>query len=102
MYREVLWRYLHFIQDAQSRNGVRAEDENENNDTQGIVAIGETTIDADVFRDLSLESPVKLSHSTSIIMRNDNTAKERERLLKTIDIEYSKPYRNLIVSEHAC
>jgi len=60
------------------------EDENENNDTRGIAATtGETTLDADVFRDLSRESPVKFSHSTSIIMRNDDTAKERERLLKT-------------------
>jgi len=84
MYREVLWRYLHFIQEAQRRNDVRGEDENENNDTRGIAATtGETTLDADVFRDLSRESPVKLSHSTSIIMRNDDTAKERERLLKT-------------------
>jgi len=90
MYREVLWRYLHFIQEAQRRNDARGDDENENNDTRDIAAAaaaaatGETTLDADVFRDLSRDSPVKLSHSTSIIMRNDDTAKERERLQKTI------------------
>jgi len=84
MYREVLWRYLHFTQEAQRRNDVRDEDENENNDTRGKTTVGETTLDADVFRDLSRDSPVKLLHSSSIIMRNDNTAKEYDRLLKTI------------------
>jgi len=83
MYREVLWRYLHFIQETQRRNDVHVEDENENIDTRGIAAAGETTLDADIFRDLSRESPVKFSYS-SIIMRNDNTAKEHKRLLKTI------------------
>jgi len=33
MYREVLWRYFHFIQESQRRNDVRVENENENNDT---------------------------------------------------------------------
>jgi len=68
------------LYETQRRNDV---DENENNDTRGVAA-GETTLDANVFRDLSRESPVKLSHSSDIIMRNDDTAKEHERLLKTI------------------
>jgi len=38
----------------------------------------------DVFRDLSRESSVNLSHSSGIIMRNDDTAKEHECLLKSI------------------
>jgi len=48
------------------------------------VVAGETTLNADVFRDLSRESPVKLSHSNGIVLRNDDTTKEHERLLKTI------------------
>jgi len=49
MYREILWRYLYFIQKAQRQNDVLAENENEN-DTRSIA--GETTLD-DIFRDLS-------------------------------------------------
>jgi len=79
----ILWRYLHFIQEAQRRNDVRAEGENENNNMRSITVAGETTLDADIFRDLARESPIKLSHFSGIIMRNDDTAKGHERL-KTI------------------
>jgi len=61
------------------------------------VVAEELTLDADVFRDLYRESrTVKLSHSSSIIMRNDDTAKEHERLQKTIGRileSVSKSYR---------
>jgi len=60
MYREVLWRYLHFIQEAQRRNDKRAE--NENNDTRGI---GETTLD--VFRDLSRENCLSNFHTLAVL-----------------------------------
>jgi len=44
IYEEVLWQYLHFIQETQKRNGeILAEDENENNDMRGIA--NETTFD---------------------------------------------------------
>jgi len=67
--------FKRFIQEAQMRNDVREKDENENNDTRDIFAAGETTLDADVFRDLSRESAVKLSRCSGIIMRNDERAR---------------------------
>ena len=89
MYREVLWRYLHFFREVRRRNGAeRPEDDNDDNDTRGdadTVASDGTTLDA-VFRDLSRETrtPVTPRHSSSIgnIVGNVGSEKEHIHMMK--------------------
>jgi len=56
-----------FIQEAQRRNDIGAE--NENNDTQDIAG------DADIFRDIFRKNRPSNFHTSDIIMRNDDFAK---------------------------
>lgn len=80
LYREVLWRYLRIIREAQGGNNTtRTEDENE--ETHGND--DETTRD-DIFRDLSRTS-VMFPHSSSIIMGNNDTSRVDNRILRSIE-----------------
>lgn len=81
MYREVLWRYLHFIRVTRKRNAMRyaGETEIEDNDTSPVDK-DETTYD-DVFLDLAQKSqtPSKLPHSSGIDIAKNTERKEHSK-----------------------
>lgn len=81
LYREVLWRYLRFIREAQGGNNTtRTEDENE----ETRAANDDETTRDDIFRDLSRTS-VMIPHSSSIVTGNNDTSRVDNRILRSIE-----------------